>query len=43
VTYKGFPLYQYAVDKVDRDANGLGLDMFGGEWHVLTKDGQPLV
>lgn len=30
VTYKGIPLYQYAGDKVDRDANGQGLDMFGG-------------
>ncbi len=42
VTYKGIPLYQYAGDKVEKDANGRGLDMFGGEWHVLTKDGQPL-
>lgn len=42
VAYKGIPLYHYAGDNVDRDANGQGLDMFGGEWHVLTKDGQPL-
>ena len=42
VTYKGHPLYHYAGDKVDRDAGGQGLDLFGGEWHVLTKDGQPL-
>lgn len=42
VTYKGIPLYQYAGDETDRDANGQGLDMFGGEWHVLTKEGQPL-
>jgi predicted lipoprotein with Yx(FWY)xxD motif len=42
VTYKGHPLYHYAGDKADRDANGQGLDLFGGEWHVLTKDGQPL-
>jgi predicted lipoprotein with Yx(FWY)xxD motif len=42
VTYKGIPLYQYAGDKSDKDANGQGLDMFGGEWHVLTKDGRPL-
>lgn len=42
VTYKGSPLYLYAGDKVDREANGQGLDMFGGEWHVLTKDGRPL-
>ena len=42
VTYKGHPLYHYAGDKVDRGAGGQGLDLFGGEWHVLTKDGQPL-
>lgn len=42
VTYKGHPLYHYAGDKGDRDAGGQGLDLFGGEWHVLTKDGQPL-
>jgi predicted lipoprotein with Yx(FWY)xxD motif len=42
VTYKGHPLYHYAGDKDDRDAGGQGLDLFGGEWHVLTKDGQPL-
>lgn len=41
-TYKGHPLYRYAGDTGDRDANGQGLDLFGGEWHVLTKDGQPL-
>jgi predicted lipoprotein with Yx(FWY)xxD motif len=42
VTYKGQPLYRYAGDKDDRDAGGQGLDLFGGEWHVLTKDGKPL-
>ena len=42
VTYKGQPLYHYAGDQTDRDAGGQGLDLFGGEWHVLTKDGQPL-
>ncbi len=42
VTYKGHPLYHYAGDKSDKDVGGQGLDLFGGEWHVLTKDGQPL-
>lgn len=41
-TYRGHPLYRYAGDKTDRDASGQGLDMFGGEWHVLTKNGEPL-
>lgn len=42
VTYRGHPLYRYAGDQTDRDANGQGLDMFGGEWHVLTKNAEPL-
>lgn len=42
VTYRGNPLYRYAGDKTDKDANGQGLAMFGGEWHVLSKNGQPL-
>ncbi|MGV0714731.1 hypothetical protein ABQE93_04925 [Mycolicibacterium sp. XJ662] len=42
VTYNRIPLYRYAGDTGDRVANGQGLDMFGGEWHVLAKDGQPL-
>jgi predicted lipoprotein with Yx(FWY)xxD motif len=42
VTYQGHPLYHYAGDKGDQGANGQGLDLFGGEWHVLAKDGQPL-
>lgn len=41
-TYKGHPLYRYAGDKTDKDYAGQGLDLFGGEWHALTKDGQPL-
>ncbi|KUI48039.1 hypothetical protein AU198_04860 [Mycobacterium sp. GA-1199] len=42
VTYRGHPLYRYAGDQTDRDAHGQGLDMFGGEWHALTKFGEPL-
>ncbi|UUO01964.1 hypothetical protein M4D79_27635 [Mycolicibacterium novocastrense] len=42
VTYRGHPLYRYAGDQTDRDAHGQGMDMFGGEWHVLTKFGEPL-
>jgi predicted lipoprotein with Yx(FWY)xxD motif len=42
VTYKGIPLYLYAGDKIDRDVNGQGLTLFGGQWYVLDKDGQPL-
>ncbi|ULE34677.1 COG4315 family predicted lipoprotein [Mycobacterium sp. IDR2000157661] len=41
-TYRGQPLYRYAGDKINTDAKGQGLDLFGGEWHVLTQDGVPL-
>jgi predicted lipoprotein with Yx(FWY)xxD motif len=41
-TYKGIPLYLYAGDEIDSDAKGHGFELFGGEWTVLTKDGQPL-
>lgn len=42
VTYKGIPLYRYAGDTGDKVAHGQGLDMFGGQWHVLAKNGTPL-
>lgn len=42
VTYRGQPLYTYAGDPDDRSANGQGLDLFGGQWHVLASDGRPL-
>lgn len=41
-TYRGQPLYRYAGDKINTDAKGQGLELFGGQWHVLTKDGVPL-
>ncbi|BBY81235.1 hypothetical protein H7I53_03655 [Mycolicibacterium pulveris] len=42
VTYKGIPLYRYAGDSGDKVAHAQGLDMFGGQWHVLAKNGRPL-
>jgi predicted lipoprotein with Yx(FWY)xxD motif len=42
VTYKGHPLYRYAGDQTDQEANGQGLTLFGGQWHVLNPDGEPI-
>jgi predicted lipoprotein with Yx(FWY)xxD motif len=42
VSYKGHPLYLYAGDKDDKAVNGQGLTLFGGTWHALSGDGQPI-
>lgn len=42
VTYRGQPLYRYVGDRIDTEAKGQGLDLFGGEWHVLRRNGTPL-
>ena len=39
VTYNGHPLYRYAGDNKAGDANGQGLDFFGGKWYVLSPAG----
>jgi predicted lipoprotein with Yx(FWY)xxD motif len=39
VTYAGHPLYSFAGDAAPGDANGQGLDQFGGEWYVLSPSG----
>jgi predicted lipoprotein with Yx(FWY)xxD motif len=39
VTYKGHPLYYYASDRAAGDANGQGLNSFGGGWYVLSASG----
>ncbi len=36
VTYRGMPLYRYAGDHGKDEANGQGLQSFGGSWHVLN-------
>jgi predicted lipoprotein with Yx(FWY)xxD motif len=39
ITYAGHPLYYFLLDKQANDANGEGLNNFGGGWYVLTPDG----
>jgi predicted lipoprotein with Yx(FWY)xxD motif len=40
VTYKGMPLYTFVEDTAPGQANGNGLDFFGGEWYALQTNGQ---
>ena len=36
VTLRGLPLYHYAGDHAAGEANGQGIQSFGGSWHVLA-------
>jgi predicted lipoprotein with Yx(FWY)xxD motif len=36
VTFRGLPLYRYAGDRDKGEANGQGIESFGGMWHVLS-------
>jgi predicted lipoprotein with Yx(FWY)xxD motif len=36
VTLRGKPLYRFAEDHAKGDANGQGLESFGGTWHAVT-------
>ena len=40
VTYDGWPLYTYVLDKLPDIANGQGILMGGGYWRVLTPAGK---
>jgi len=39
VTYKGYPLYTFALDKKSGDTKGEGLKEFGANWYALTPTG----
>jgi predicted lipoprotein with Yx(FWY)xxD motif len=39
VTDNGHPLYRFADDKNPGDANGQGLNAFGGRWYVVSPAG----
>lgn len=41
VTYAGHPLYTFAEDKSPGEANGNGVDAFGGVWDALNESGEP--
>jgi predicted lipoprotein with Yx(FWY)xxD motif len=36
VTLRGMPLYRYAGDHAKGQANGQGIESFGGTWHAVT-------
>lgn len=36
VLYNSHPLYTFVRDKTSADANGEGINAFGGTWHVAT-------
>ena len=36
VTLRGLPLYRYAEDHAKGEANGEGIESFGGTWHAAT-------
>jgi predicted lipoprotein with Yx(FWY)xxD motif len=39
VTYNRHPLYTFAADMTKGQANGEGLDSFGGEWYAIAPGG----
>lgn len=40
VTYAGWPLYTYVVDKKPGEANGNDIDAFGAQWYALHANGE---
>jgi predicted lipoprotein with Yx(FWY)xxD motif len=41
VTYNGWPLYYYTLDKTAGDINGHGIYSYGGVWWLLNPNGRP--
>jgi predicted lipoprotein with Yx(FWY)xxD motif len=41
VTFNGMPLYTFTQDKAPGDANGDGLNDFGGVWHAVSLGSAP--
>lgn len=42
VTYHGWPLYTFSGDNAANQANGEGLQSFGGTWYVMSASGAPV-
>lgn len=42
VTYGGWPLYYYYNDEWPGDVNGQDIGSFGGEWYLLSPDGETI-
>ena len=43
ITYNGHPLYLFSGDQRPGDANGQGVNAFGGLWYVLSSAGNQIV
>jgi len=41
-TYDGWLMYEYAADSGPGQANGQGIQSFGGTWYVLSSSGNPI-
>jgi predicted lipoprotein with Yx(FWY)xxD motif len=41
-TYNGWLMYEYASDSGPGQANGQGIQSFGGTWYVLSPSGNPI-
>lgn len=41
VTLRGLPLYRYSQDHAKGDANGDGIESFGGTWHAVKATSAP--
>ncbi len=41
-TYNGWLLYEYSADARSGQANGQGINSFGGTWYVLNPAGNPI-
>lgn len=42
VTYNGWPLYYYAGDEAVGQAKGQDVHGFGGEWYLISPDGEKI-
>lgn len=40
VTYNGWPLYTFVKDKAPGDTTGQDVEGFGGEWYLVTPEGE---
>ena len=43
VTYNKWPLYRFSNDTSANQSNGQGIQSFGGVWHPIGTNGQPIV
>lgn len=43
VTYNGWPLYRYAADRSPGEHRGQDRYLNGGDWYVMSPDGDPLI